>query len=55
MSGALCGLFLLFPVNEALYYFEHIRKNENPPTAAEFILNEMMAMLYGQRPFLTVF
>ncbi|MCM8533405.1 MAG: ATP-binding protein [Lentisphaeraceae bacterium] len=55
ISGALIGVFVLFPFNEALYYFEHIRHDLNTPKATEFIKRELIAILSGSRPYLLFF
>ncbi len=48
LSGAMMGVFVLFPVNEAIYYYEHIRLNPDAPTLTDFILAEFVFLQTGK-------
>ncbi len=48
LGGAIIGIFILFPVNETVYYYEHIRLNPNAPTLTNFILGEFAFLQTGK-------
>ena len=52
VSGAVGGVFLLFPINEFVYYHEH---HPDIPTVWQFIYNQMRFSLLGYTPKKTIF
>jgi len=55
LGGAIMGIFILFPVNEAIYYYEHIRLNPNAPTLKNFILDEFAFLQPGKSLEIPIF
>ena len=49
------GIFVLFPVNEAIYYYEHIRPNLDAPTLKDFILDEFVFLQTGKNLEIPIF
>jgi len=50
--GAVSGFFLLYPINEYVYYYEHY---PHAPTVWAFILGQLVSSLKGNTPQKTVF
>jgi hypothetical protein len=50
--GALVGLFILFPVNEIVYFYEH---GASAPSAGAFVGAQMREVLRGLKPIKTLF
>ncbi len=55
LGGAIVGIVILFPVNEAMYYYEHIRLNPNAPTLKKFIIDEFSFLQTGKSLEIPIF
>lgn len=53
--GAVIGIILIFPVNEAIYYYEHLKHQTNAPTLNVFIINEYVILFGGKIPEIAIF
>ena len=52
IGGAVVGFFLLYPINEFVYYYEHGIKS---PSVWKFISNQLISSLKGNTPIKTAF
>ena len=50
--GALAGIFLLYPINDFVYFHEH---GVDEPVASKYILNQLKEALKGKTPEKTKF
>ncbi len=55
LVGAILGVFIIFPMNEAIFYYEHIRLNPNAPTLKDFMLDEFDFLLHGKSLMVLIF
>lgn len=55
LVGAILGVFVIFPMNEAIFYYEHIRLNPNAPTLKNFILDEFDFLLHRKGLVILIF
>ena len=55
LIGAAMGIFFLHPVNEFVYYHEHEKFEPDPPTAAQFVSQQMIDSIAGRSPMKTSF
>lgn len=54
-GGVALGILVIFPVNEAIYFYEHIRTHPNSPTLGSFILDEFGLIATANSPEIAVF
>lgn len=55
LLGGLIGFFMLYPINEFVYYFEHERYRPDASTMIRYVSGEMMDSLRGRTPMKTTF
>ncbi len=55
LVGAVMGFLFLYPINEFVYYHEHEKFEENPPSASQFVTGQMLESLQGRTPQKTTF
>ncbi|MCD2449822.1 ATP-binding protein [Methylicorpusculum oleiharenae] len=55
LIGSAAGFFILFPINEFVYYHEHEKFDENAVNVTRFVLGQMIDALAGHSPQKTAF
>lgn len=53
--GAVIGFFILYPINEFVYYFEHERYRPDASSVIRYVSGELMNSLRGKTPMKTTF
>ena len=55
LLGALIGFFVLYPIHEFVYYFEHERYRPDASSVIHYVSGELMDSLRGRTPMKTTF